>query len=452
MSSELQPVINIDPDQINKARQNRNAKVTTKEKIEFLPFSGSLKHRIQAKHLGKNILKEAYKGTEGPPLATIDEEVQRVKEEFFKKVDELAETALQEAIKIGQADVAALKKKNNLSTFQQQEIINDAKRGLVANLLLSQAYTAHQIDTMYKAIRMQTELDEFAKDAFKRRVYLDVLQPLQYYRPWGRKPQPKDPNAPPPTKPNPKPATIPAYEIVENGADFTQIPLEKLREQLEKRFDLALEQTTPDGFQQGSIEKRNSASFLLVTVSYAIDPTTRKMIFPEMPERELVVLGLFSFVDAMNDLAGTIQSRSKLIESKSDVDRDGGTYLEKIGAKPLRIDNYKEKYDRWLTSLSQLVRDIKTYEEQLGESLKQREDSRKQFQKRKAEYESILSDLLKERKKSAKLALELKNLEDHLFRIQRLSAAAGERNLEMEAEIRRLEIELYQLELKEKNP
>ncbi len=87
-AQELQPLMQIDPDQFKTEYVKRRTGVSVTEK--FQAFEGSLTQRIQPKHLNDSLLKKAF-GTTGPPVKTLEEEVKRVRGELFPQIDKVVE-------------------------------------------------------------------------------------------------------------------------------------------------------------------------------------------------------------------------------------------------------------------------------------------------------------------------------------------------------------------------
>ncbi len=305
------------------------------------------------------------------------------------------------------------------------------------------------------------------QDSVKRRIYLDILKPLQKYRPWGRNAAAKEEEGIPPVDDKKPPVdgeaseekkdTPADHQLVNQGADFRKVSLDQLKALLEKRFDQALAKQTPDGRPRESYEKRSAISFLLTTISFVRKPQlnrpSQEFLFPDMPERTETVVGMFYFNQSVNALANTLIKITEEVERKAQLDLEGGIYYRM--AKDLkgddvllgiRIDSFAKKHNDRIQKIKQLVKEIQTYEYRLANLEKQKTQAKIQHNERKAYYEEIQCKLLAERKKSALYAQELEKMEQQLFEIQRKSAEAAENNLLLVEEIRKLEDALLELE------
>jgi hypothetical protein len=433
-SPTFQPVVEIRPEEAKTAAGKRAVNVPEKFQI----FKGTLNLQIRPEQMDNPDLQRKYFGA-GEPVKTLEEELKRVQAKLHETID----GAAQDTAKKADTD--------------------DKRRQLIARMLLPLSHTTEQIEQLAAKIEAagDGELKTLAVDAVQRRLYLDLLHALQKFRPWGRNKAAKaaadaapDPaaagNPNPPVTVDPKLADEEAadYRLVDQGVDFKTVPLAKLKELLDKRFEMALAPETYDGFTQVAFEKRAVISFLLTAASFLQHPESQLLLLPDQAERTELVVGVVQYATAVNALAAALKGMSAEWERKAFEDREGGISYEmvnnvKVGTK---INNFHDRHKIWLNQLAAVVREIKDHEFRLNTLQLQLATTKAEHDTRKVYYNEVVTQLLDERKRTADLAKVLATLEHDLFEIQRQSAEATESNLLLIDEIRNLEKTLEALE------
>jgi hypothetical protein len=129
---------------------------------EFWVVDEPMPNRIEARHLTKEILKD-YFGSLGAQVATLEDEVERLKNEVPKDIASAAQEAATALAKGG----------------------DPAKRQFLANLLMPLAYDIFQVEALDRKLKAAKglELNAYLEYAVQRRLLVDILAPCEVFRP-----------------------------------------------------------------------------------------------------------------------------------------------------------------------------------------------------------------------------------------------------------------------------
>jgi hypothetical protein len=385
----------LEPEQLKTAFTQRGGQAREPFQATELVIS----HPILGQHLNEDILKDLFKGM-GEPVKTLQEEVQRVKKSLAGDIAQAAQEA------------AATAKTDN------------DKRQKIERYLFALAISPAQVEALDKKIKQlpAAKLDAALQDVAQRRMLAEILLPLERIRPAELKDR-----------------------LLEKIADFDSVPLERFTDLLTRRIDETTAGTYDPTLHFGtdwanekrdSIDKRQAIAFFLFTVSQAkkLDGTP---LPTEPADRLQAVVGLYEYALAVQKLTVALVDRYDRTLEDIRNDRDGSLYVSK--GKAERVGGFIDPYRAEVKRLHTLASDIKWNQGRLADLKKQIEGHKTIIKDRQELIKSITDKLVKERETTAKLAAELKKLQDQLFEAQLRLRDAQRENLRREAEIRRWE-------------
>jgi hypothetical protein len=265
-------------------------------------------------------------------------------------------------------------------------------------------------------------------------MYYDILASINVYRP-GEMSDPKK-----------------RFEI-ENLADQS-VTLADLKRILEKRLDGSIApqyliddahlgkdfwnkgQPTEQAKTRDAIEKRKHIGFILFTLGQTHKPLLNTPLFDKGVERAQVISGLYDFTNASIEYVWTMARLEERVAQTIKTDRDGWMTLDKK-----RTPGYIDKIEQEIDNLVKIQQRIDIADKRLADVKKQRDQFNKIYEDRAMQYKEAVDRLLKERTKTENYAKQLRVLQDQLLNSLLELADAGERNYQIEAEIRAIELE-----------
>jgi hypothetical protein len=382
---------------------------------EFWAVDEDLPNRIAAKSLTPAILKQ-YFGSLGAPVATLEEEIKRLKGKVPADIGNVA------------GEVAeAFKGKNDV-----------AKRQFATALLLPLANDVYQVEKLNTKLKAAkgAELDSLLDDAVQRRLLVDILAPCEIYRP-GEVSKP----------------------LIEKVADLDAFKIDQLKALLQKRFDVAIADKFDGSVHQGpdwdgekrlSWEKRQTIGFLLLAIAnlHKSDPAKPGqfvLLYPEQGPagtpnlmRAQMVLGLYEFAAAAQNLPLAWYALEERLVRSIQVDREG-FYIakEKDGKQVLpRNQAFIDKHADEISAIQEVMLEIKKAQERLKDLQEQNRSVKKIFEDRDEHLKAMTKRLVEARQQTARQVAELREKQKELFDAQAVLRDAEERNAGLERDIR----------------
>jgi hypothetical protein len=407
-SQATRPPAHVDPERIKKEAADRGVRVSDK----FQAVHEVVGQRIKPSQLTDEVLKELFKGV-GQPVRTLEEEVDRVQKTFLADVEKAA-AELSEAAKTEQA-----------------------KRARLRDLLLPLAPSPWQIDVVDKKIgaARAADLDRLLADAGQRYVLVNTLRLLEERLP-----------------------TVPRNDSEENvkdvarrkalldgSADPTVVKLEDLRALMTERFEhargggaLSEPKKQLADMDKESYSRRANIAYLLLAVSKARKPAnTAEPLYPQGSERVAVVVGLYEYGSAANELIqALLLAEQRTLQTLAE-DRDG--YPVRAGGKLETTPAFVGRHRELIQRIVDVVGEIKDQESRLSRLEELEAKHKKQYEGRKEHYDDVVAKLLAARRETSLQAVELRRLEQQLFRAQLDLADAARTNEVLEQQIRAAE-------------
>jgi DNA repair exonuclease SbcCD ATPase subunit len=406
--TQTMPRVRIESDRLKDAYSKRPKPSGTPNVSEpFQPvdtIEESIHSTIKPKQIDDAVQADLFRGI-GPGKKTLEAEVLRLK----TLVPEKIEAAAEEYVK-------------GLGTEEK-------KKAAAENLLLPLAWSTKNVEELKSKIDAAggAKLDELVKEAALRRMLVDLLAPLNVFRPAA----PKD---------------FQVEKVVDlNNGEFVY-PLAKLNELLVNRFDEAIAPQHLAMFQSGDpkrddIEKRHAIGFLLFSVSRLKAPGAKTPLVDNSEERAQVVSGLYEFAQAA---ANYVRTQRVLYSRKLyaiTTDRDGNLVYDKTDPNKVltRTNSFMDEHATDIQRLKRLAAEIDV----TNKRLKDLEDKRKRYQTQLEERtnlrDEVTARLVESRGETKKILDDIHRLEQDIFDAQKKLSNAAERNARLERQIEQSE-------------
>lgn len=469
VSNETRPVMRLSPDQLKAIFKARKGVTPLEAKDAFAPVEESPPLYLTVDDMTDELLEDLY-GSAVPQkerFATLDaaleyvreklpgdiaEAAKQVKDTFANKKDDEKRAFVQKSLFIMTWDSAEAKKTEDLIANATGKELDDlVKRALVEKILYPIAldysdlkddatkdeqgkprqrrvWIVDRIDENLARAK-GADLDTLVDEAVQRRIYYDILAPINLYRPGDLK-----------------------NTDIERIADRGKVKLERVKELLDQRLKAAVSSKyDPASYigkdywgnplDRGSIEKRQTIGFILFTLAQVQVPALDKKLYPKGIERVQTVSGLYEFTNASIAYVQTKRTLEQRMEARVKVDRDGFTFGAKGNENrtPAIIDFQPAQLDRML----RLVEQVDAAQKRIDEKKIQRDHFRKIYDQRLAQYKAVVEQLLKARKGTETYAKELRQKQDELHNALIELSDAADTNFQLEAEIRALELSYF---------
>lgn len=377
------------------------------------PFQTVEEHfpiRIRPSHFTDDNLKDIF-GEHKPYTKTLEEEVELVKKEIFDRIDRAAR-------EIADADKTDADKRTRL-----------------ARVLLPMALSNYQVRAFDKQVRETKDVHGDLVEALKRRMLLDILQPLATNRPGDSEvPQhleadPKDPKAP--SREELAKQTKSSEELEREVKDHLEhVVAGKYKGQLYHGKEW-------DQKERDTIEKRKAIAFLLFTVAHVNRPDGAPLD-AKAPDRAQIVVGLYEFALTAQAYTNALLSLERRMLALLQTEREGG--LTEVNGTLHRTPGFVDRYPFMVQKLKEIVGEIGQAQKRLTDLKSQRDQAQKNLEDRKEHEAEITLKLKGEREKTAKLYYNLRLVQASLFRAQVELADAAEINFEKEKLLRQFEL------------
>jgi hypothetical protein len=367
----------------------------------FAPVEDGLRYHLYGE---SEQLKELVKdlGTAG----NIEDEMARIKGGLFNQIEAVAKELSQSMEKADEA----------------------AKKAQIAMLLYPLCFNPMQVEKLEAKIKNakgNMMVTAMLEDAVQRRILADILLPVEMYRPGD----PKE------------------TAILEKAADKDEVPLDKLQQLMKDRLDEAAAAKYDGKVHYGpewsqvprwTIEKRQNAAFLLVSLAYANKHLPGKkddeqLLDPKNLERAQRISGLFDFTQACVNYNEAVQKLEQRVIDAIALDREG--FFVQAGA---RSDSFADRHAAAVQQIRLVQLQIRQAQERVKDLQDQIDRAKKLVEDRTAQKTETEDRINQERKITAKRAEELRVLQQQLYRALAELADAADINARLEADIRRL--------------
>ena len=408
LSNDTRSRLRMTPEQLTEAVKAR----TKKTYKDFQPVEETLDKPIpfrlrpsdmQNAQLQRDVFQDVPE-----PVATLEEAIEKLQESLPTAIKKVAEEVVE-------------KQKNAKD--------DDEKRAVIAKILLPIAWDVWQVRNLDKKLASTKgkDLDTMLDDAAQRRMYYDILAPLNIYMPGEI-------------------SDFKNYKI-EKLSSLEDYDMNQVKEFLMVRLKAIIDDNyNPavhlgkdyDGLKRDSVEKRHKIAFILFTISHTSVPTLDRKLIAKGVERAQVISGLHEFTDASINHVRSVRTLEERMVATVIADRQGhvATLKDKLGTTPGFIADYDAEIDR----LVKLVEQIDFQEKRLANIKLKDKSLLATYVQRVDQHKRTLDELLEARKNTAKYAQELRGFQDELHRALVELSNAAEINFGLESDIRKLEL------------
>ena len=457
LSNETRPLIVLTPDQLKAEFNKRPGVKRTNE--QFAPFEETLEKRIpfqlRPRDMSPELLRDVFQFHPEEAVATLDAEIdllktslpskieaaaEEVKQTLAKKTDNEKRAIVRKALSPFTWDSAQAKKlEAKLDEAKGAELDDEVKRTLVRNVLFTIAWDVWQVKKLDDRLKEAkgADLDSLLDDAVQRRIYYDILAPINVFRPGEIK-------------------DFKNYKI-EKLSDLKTYSLDKVKEFMQDRLAAAVadkfnpdvhlgeywskENPSPDAMTRDSIEKRQKIAFIMFTLSQVTVPTLdKKPLYPKGVERAQIVCGLYEFTNSSICYVRALRVLEDRIISAVTADRQGYVTAAKQKQGMTRTIGFIDEYEAEIDRLVKVREHIDGAQKRLADLKLQRDHYQDLYDQRANQYKDVLAKLLAARQKTEKYAKDLRELQDQLHAALIDLSEAGERNFRLFLEIRDLEL------------
>ncbi len=415
VSLQTRPVLRLSHDQLAKVYKSRPGTISNREK--FVPVEEPVPVHLTKYDINERVMKDVFQ-TMPNPVPTLDAEIERLK------------GALPTAIEQAANDV--LKKTKDTEP---------AKREVVVKSLLPIARNLVQIRDLAKILlaKKGKELDDLVVESVQRRLYHDILAPINVFRPGDIA------------------ASAANKHPVDRIADIEKMKLDDVKAMLKKRLDGAIASTVDtdvhlgevyekeklgaDAMKRSGVEKRQIIGFILFTVGHVQIPITNERLIPNGVERAQVVSGIYENTNASIRFVEALRVLQDRIAEAAVADRQGYIIPDKKNpGKITRTEGFIDEYEDWIDRLVKIVEHIDTAKKRLEDVKTQRDHLQKVHTHRAKQLQDTLDKLLTARKNTERYAKDLRELQEQLHAALIELSDAADRNFRLHDMIREIEL------------
>lgn len=403
------------------------------------PFSaveGGLRYQLYSGEFSLDDIRKSISDL-GDPVGSIEEEMARLKKAIPSDVQ-----------------AAAAQLKTNL-----QKATDAAKQDKVLALLFPLCVNPMQVESLERKLKgtshkpmVGAALDKLLEDALQRRILADILMPVELFR--AADPNPSTEKASDTTAKGAQlypQGVVKYHSVLEDAADWEEVPLDKLYDLLNRRLDAAASATHDgsvhfgkewDGQKRWSIEKRQNAAFLLISLAYArkhLDSKAKlegQLLYPKGLERAQRLSGLFDFATACRAYNDAVRKLDERVREAIALDRDG--FHTQVNNEVRRSEGFADKYAALQVRIRETQLQIRQAEKKLEDLRQQRDRAAKLVEERDKQKTEVQSRIVQERAVTAKRVAELRQLQQELHRALVELADAAETNARLEQRLRQL--------------
>ena len=448
-SNHTRPILKLSHEQLKSAFTKRpGVEAGAVGADKFQPVEEEVPLRLRPSDMTEDVLRDLFLDN---PVDTLDAEIERVKgmlpnhiktvagqvaDTFYKKTDVEKRQFVKANLAIP-GDAAEVKKKEaEIDQLAGAELDTLLKRAMVHRTLFPIAWNVWQVQALDRKLNGLTgaDLDNFVVDSLQRRMYYDILAPINVFRPGDLSAAGK---------------TL----RIERIADVENIKIDEIKAHLENRIMASVDaqyrselhlgdvwkNNATQGLERDSIEKRKHVAFILFTISQAQKPLVGSKLVDKAIERAQVVSGLYEFTNASLDYVYAIRVLEGRVAKMIREDREGIPVMHKgkLVRTPGQIDEIELVIDRIVNIVSQ----IDVADKRLADLKGHRDDLDKTYKVRVQQHKDALERLLKARARTKQYNQDLQGYQQQLHDALIDLADAGERNFQIEAQIRAIEME-----------
>ncbi|MBI2807407.1 MAG: hypothetical protein HYX68_20690 [Planctomycetes bacterium] len=444
LSNETRPLIRLNADQLREAVQNR----TRKSYKDIQPFDekfvleyrkkgnldepiavGEIKvpFRLRPSDMTASMQRDVfeYQGLTDP-VATLDDEMLRL------------QTDLPNAIEKAAKDVADVLK-------------TDAdKKTAIRKALFPIAWNVWQVEKLEDTIGKTkgAELDTLLVESLQRRMYYDILAPLNVYRP-GDLADPKN---------------YKVERISDQAYTLEQIKgfmKERLEDAVSDKQNFALntgddyyKDAPADARIKKSVEKRQTVGFIMFAIGQTRVPLAMekekdkdgkdvlvaKALYPKGIQRAQVVCGLNEFTNSSIRYVQALHVLDERIKDAIVADREGYRHIMKNDpTKMARTMGFAASFELEIDRLVKIKEAVDVGKKRLTDLLDQKAQVQKTYAQRVQQHKETFEALLIARGNTEKYAKDLRALQDQLHEALVQLSDAAEQNFRLLDEITRIE-------------
>jgi hypothetical protein len=447
LSLETRPRMRLTSEQLNEAFKSRRTGATGREQFaqieeEVVPV------RIRPSDMSSVILTDIFRDVPGGPqnVNTLEAEIKRLQTALPAEIEKKAKTAVASAKT--EADKRALIRKSVFTmawSVQQVRRLDDKLNGLSGN-----------------------DLDKFAEESVQRRLYYDILAPINVFRPGDASDFKIEKLATTDTydfewleagekEPVAKSEKRDAYSL----DDVKKFMQQRLAAAVAAKYDPAVhfgkvfeenKSSKPsqnggdpaDSTMRDSVEKRRVIAFLLMAISQVKTPThdekavPSELLFSAGVARAQAVSGMNEFTGASINYVRALRVLEGRMTDAIVADRQGWVIMHK-GKDPTRTNGFIDAYEAEIDRVIKAKEQIDIAEKRLEYVKAQKVQAEKTYEQRAQQHRDILVKLVKARQDTEKYAKELRVLQEQLREALVDLSDAADINFRLEAEIRAIE-------------
>ncbi len=353
----------------------------------------------------EDLLKQELKDL-GDPVGSVEEEMKRLQGRLPGDIQEVVKKQAER-----------LQKATDLE-----------KQRKAAMLLYPLCRTPMQVEKVEAAIKRAqgAMLDSMVADAVERRILADILLPVEMFR---SSDQP----------------------ILENCADAGAVGIDKLRKLLNDRLAAAASATHDgsvhfgkewDNQKRWTIEKRQNAAFLLVSLAYArnhLTPLAKEespFLYPNGLDRAQRISGLYDFTEAASAYDKALRKWEERVIAAIALDRDG--FQIQVNNDLKRSASFAEKHAALQFRIRQVQQEIREADGRITDLQEQIDRATKLVAVRTKDLAALEARIKQERAITKMQIAELRQLQRELFDNQKILADAAEINARLLARINKL--------------
>ncbi len=451
------PVQRLTPEQLKKAFNERNTGKSVGSD-NFVAVEEEVPFYLRPSDMTEEVRTELFFGIP-KPVATLEDAIEDLKsslpgqiaaaarevaESFATKTDGDKRAFVTKNLIIP-GDPPRVKKVEDQITAATGDALNDlVKRAIVHKTLFTMAFDYAQVKALDDTLNAKkgADLDKFVADSVERRIYYDILAPINVFRP-GEMIDPAK-----------------RFQIERLGDQ--KVTLDQMKGWLEKRLDASIAkqylvedahlgeavwkkgEPSEKARERDSIEKRKHIAFILFALSQVQKPIVGTKLLDKSVERAQVISGIYEFTNASVDYVRTMGILKQRVADTILADRQGVILTMKKGEKDetnVRTPGFIDEYESAVDRLVKIREQILTANARLADVKSQRDEFIKTHDRRAIQHKDATDRLLKARANTQKHAVELRDLQNQLHNALLDLADAGERNFEIEAQIRAIELD-----------
>jgi hypothetical protein len=397
-----------------KARPKVNASIK-----DFAPVDEPIPFRLRPSDMDKTLLDDIFRGLPDP-VPTLEDEIDRLKTDLPKRIADAAD----EVLKKQKDDV----EKRAFVQKTLYPIIGDERWKAQSTKDAPTPLNTWEIDKLNDRVQKATgaELDDLVKDSVQRRIYWDILAPVNLFRP----------------------GDVSKMQVEKMGDltvtidDIKGFLIDRLNASIADTYDtkVYIGPAFAKGVKRDTVEKRHKIAFVLFTLSQIEKPGLNEKLIKKGVERAQTISGLYEFTNATIDFVKTVRILEDRLAQAIKDDRDGATVKPEKG--PItRNDGFIDLYEAEIDRLVRLVSNLETAQKRLKDLNVRKDEVTKTHVQRAKHFDKTLDTLLKERAKTAKYMKELRELQYQLHEALIELSDAAATNLRILDEITVIESE-----------